>query len=698
VRAARDLSALFAPRGVALVGASADPMAWGGWLVTSLLAESARFELHLVNRRGGEIAGRPVYTSLAEVPDGVDLAILAIPAAATVAAVEDGLGRGVRAFVAIAAGFGEQGEEGLRIERALAARVREAGGVLVGPNCLGIYEPAHGLNALGQEAQPGCVAFAAQSGNMATEVGNLLARHGHGFSRLASLGNASDLTVAEVLASSADHEPTRVAACYLEDASEGRALVEAVRAVAERKPVVVMAAGRSQVGAAAAASHTGALAGQWRVLSAALRDAGARLVRSPGELADAVAALAATPPLAGRRVGVMTDGGGNGAIAADLLADVGLDLPPLEAATVERLRPEIPSGSVANPVDLAGAGERDVESFGRIAEGLLADGGIDAVLMTGYFGGYAQSDPVTGELEAVVGRRLAAAAATVGKPFVVHTMHDAGLPGIAALREHGVPVYGRLDAAVTALGHLPRPELAPLREARPAPAMALPDVPTYDDARALAAACGVPLSPGALAATPEEAAAVAAEFGGQVVLKLVSPSLLHKTDAGGVVLDVAPAQAASQAARLLALDADATGVFVERQAPPGIDLIVGARRDPCFGPVVLVGLGGILAELLDDVAVALAPAAPEHVARLLRGLRGAALLEGVRGQSSVDADAIVQVAVALGDLLCGRPDLAEVEINPLRAWPDGVLALDARAVRTTPLDRIDDSTLTAHLR
>jgi hypothetical protein len=277
-------------------------------------------------------------------------------------------------------------------------------------------------------------------------------------------------------------------------------------------------------------------------------------------------------------------------------------------------------------------------------------------------------------------------------------MHDPGLPGIAALREHGVPVYGRLDAAVRALGHLPRPALAPVREAHPAPATELPASPAYDDARTLAAACGVPLSPGALATTPEQAAAIAADVGGQVVLKLVSPSLLHKTDAGGVVFDVAPSEAASEAERLLAIDPAAAGVFVERQAPPGIDLIVGARRDPCFGPVVLVGLGGILAELLDDVAIALAPAAPEHLARLLRGLRGAALLEGVRGQPAVDVDAIVLVAAALGDLLCGRPDLSEVEINPLRAWPDGVLALDARAVCTPPLDRIDDSTLTAHLR
>jgi acyl-CoA synthetase (NDP forming) len=694
----RDLTPLFAPRAVALVGASADPMSWGGWLAGTLAGEPGAPDLHLVNRRGGEVRGRPVHRSLADLPEQVDLAVLAIPAPAVADAVEEGLACGIRAFVVIAAGFGEESGEGLAAEQALVERVRAAGAVLVGPNCMGIYEPGSGLNATGFEAKPGPVAFAAQSGNLTIEVGRLLEEHGLGFSRLVALGNAADVGVADVLAATAGHAASRVVACYVEDARDGRALVAAVRTVAARKPVLVLAAGRSSAGAAAAASHTGALAARWRVLEAAMRDAGARLVRSPGELADAAAALVGAPALRGRRVAIMTDGGGGGAIAADLLSDGGLELVALEHATVARLRPEVPAGRVSNPVDLAGAGERDVHTFARIGETLLAAPEVDAVLLTGFFGGYVANDPGVGADEGASARRLAVAARDARKPLVVHTMHLAEpFPGIEALRAGGVPVFGRLDAAATALGHLPRPLAAPVRAAadQVEELPALPGQASYLDARALLSACGIELAEGQLAASAREAGAIAQELGGRVVLKVVARDLLHKTDAGAVELDVDPQDAAAAAAALLARVEAARpglageGVFVERMAGAGLDLIVGARRDPCFGPIVLVGAGGIYAEALDDVAIALAPADPAHVAALLGGLRIAPLLAGARGQRPVDVAAVARAAVALGDLLCQVPEIVEVEANPLRAFADGVCALDARVVSGAALTGLD---------
>jgi acyl-CoA synthetase (NDP forming) len=681
VTRARDLSPLFAPRAVALVGASADAMAWGGWLAGTLDVPGGP-PLHLVNRRGGELAGRPLHPSLSALPQTADLAVLAIPADAVASVIDEGLAAGTRAFVVIAAGFAENGADGRTAERALVERVRAAGGALVGPNCLGVYEAALKLNATGFDARPGPVAFAAQSGNLAIELGGLLDQHGLGYSRLVALGNAADVSVADVLWSTAEHDDTRLAACYVEDTRDGRALVAAVRRVAERKPVLVLAAGRSAAGAAAAASHTGALAAPWRVLQAALEEAGARLVHSLGELADAAAALLGAPAVHGRGVGIVSDGGGNGAIAADLLTDAGLDVPALDTATVAALQHEIPSGRVSNPVDLAGAGERDVLAFARIGETLLAAPGIDMLLLTGFFGGYATYDEATGVREVEAARRLAAARELSGRPLLVHTMH-AHQPAIRALAAAGVPVYDRLDTAVRAMGHLPARTIAPLRDPMPAPDLLLPRVPAYHHARALLEACGIPLCEGELATTATEAGAIARRLGGPLVLKLVAPALLHKTEARAVVLSVAPEDAEAATAdllRRLAAYAPA-GVFVERMAPAGgVDLIVGARRDPSFGPVILVGAGGIHAEALGDVALALAPAHPSQVECLLRGLHVAPLLVGDRGTPPVDLSAVARVAVALGDLLCGRPDLAEAEANPLRADEHGALALDARVV------------------
>ena len=665
-------------------------MAWGGWFTSTLTADARAPEAHLVNRRGGEIDGRLVHTSLADVPDGVDLAVLAINAGAIPEAIEQGLERGVRAFVVVASGFGELSDEGRRAEHALAERVRAAGGVLVGPNCMGFYEAGSHLNAIGDIVPSGPVAFVSQSGNLTVELAGLLQPHGLGFSRLVSLGNAADLSVSDVIASVADHEQTRVVCCYVEDTSDGRGLVDSIRATSERKPVVVLPVGRSAIGADAAASHTGALASEWRTFEAALRDAGARVVRSMGELADAVAALALQGEAAGRRIAVLSDGGGNAAIAADLADEVRLELPELGSAVLERLIAEIPTGRASNPVDLAGAGERDIYSFARIGEAVLSDPGVDALLLTGYFGGYAHRsdgiDEEIGQIEATTANRLSTAARAAGKPFLVHSMHALELPGIAAFHDAGVPVYTRLDQAIRALALLPRPEIASVGQPAAPPTLELSEQPTYDQARELLAAAGVSFASGRLATSPDEAVAAARELGGPVALKAVGAELLHKTDLGGVELGVEAAAAGSAYEAVLSRVRERRpglvidGVFIEQMASAGLDLIIGARRDPSFGPIILVGVGGIFAEALDDIAITLAPATTGHVARLLRRLRAASLLSGARGQPPVDTEAIASVAVALGDLLCGRPELDEIEINPLRAWSHGARALDARVV------------------
>jgi acyl-CoA synthetase (NDP forming) len=683
----RDLGPLFAPRSVALVGASDDPMKWGGWMATGLLADERRPEVFLISRRGGELHGQPVYTSLAELPEAPELVLLAVPAAVVEQAADEALAAGARALVVVAAGFREGGEEGRAAEERLLARVREAGAVLLGPNCLGLLDMASGLNATGGIAgRGGPFSLASQSGNLALEIGMLLERHGLGYARFVSVGNQADVTAAEVLASLADHAPTRVAAAYIEDPVDGDAFVAALRLLREAgKPALILKAGRSEVGARAATSHTGSLAGSMRVFDAAVRDGGGIPVKTPGEMVDLARALLGGGSIPRRRVAVIADGGGHGVIAADLLADHGFELAPLAPETSERIAGELHHSQPVNPVDLAGMGEQDIAVFARVGEALVDDAGVDAVLYSGYFGGYAGYSDEARETELEVANRIAALRDATSKPVVMHSMQVlADLPAIRELARLQVPTYARIEEAVGAMTALAPHEPAPVREPEPAPHEPL-DRATYPEARALLQAMGIPFGEGGLARDDEEIAAIASRIGGPVALKAIAPDLLHKTEVGGVVLGLQTPLAAVAAGEELRerVGTPLDGIWVEAMAGPGVDLVVGARRDPTFGPVVLVGVGGIFVEVLDDVAIALAPADPGHIEALLRQLRSWPILAGARGRRAVDAGAVARAAAAVGDLLCGRPDIAEIEVNPLRADYGSITALDARLVRST---------------
>jgi acyl-CoA synthetase (NDP forming) len=685
---ARDaLGSLFAPASVALVGASADPMKWGGWFTMSLLDQPGRPHVELVARRGGEIRGLRVARSLSELETTPELVVLTIPKAAVDDAVDEALAAGARAIVVVAAGYGEGDEEGALAQERLVTRVRAAGARLLGPNCLGLLDTGTGLNATGGAQPPGPVSFASQSGNLALEIGMLLGEEHLGFARFVSVGNQADVTAAEILAGLVDHEPTRVPCAYVEDPVDGRAFVAALRALAEAgKPALVLEAGRSAAGAVAARSHTGALAGSSRVFAAAVRDAGGILVRSPSELVQRAKAIASPRRLAGRRVAVLADGGGHAVVATDLLVEAGFSLPPLAPETASAIAPRLPHSLPVNPVDLAGAGEMGVASFGDLTAALLADPGLDGVLVSGYFGGYAAYSQDAGAEEERVADDLAAASERTGKPLVIHSMwvpYD--VPAVRRLRARGVPLYGRVEDAVQGLDAAVRRPPAPRSAARVLWSGALPHAPTYVHARAVLADAGLAFADGALARDAAEVRSIAAAIGVPVALKAVAEDLVHKTDAGGVALGLETPDAAADAAGAMlrrlrghALD----GIFVERMADAGgVDLVVGARRDPRFGPVLLVGVGGVFVEALDDVALALAPADRGHVETLLRALRAWPLLAGARGAAPVDVAAAAAAAVAVGDVVAADERIAEAEVNPLRVTPHGAVALDARIVR-----------------
>jgi acyl-CoA synthetase (NDP forming) len=680
---ARDLAALFDPRSVAVIGASEDPAKWGHQVAAQLLAAPGDRVVHLVNRRGVQILGRATVPSLREAGQ-VDLVAICVPAAGFLEAVDDALAAGARALVAITAGLGEAGPEGARIEAEAVRRVRAAGAVLVGPNCLGVVDTSSSLHLASDPLAPGHVAVLSQSGNVVIDLDDHLRARGLGISRFVSLGNQADLALPELMRACVHHEATSAVAVYAEDLGDGRAFVAAARALhAVGKPVVLLAPGRSAGASRGAASHTGALTSPSHVVDAACAAGGVHRVETPGRLVEALVALGAGLRAQGPRVGILTDGGGHGAIAADALAAVGLEVPVLSEGLGELLRAALWDRSpVTNPVDLAGVGEQDPLSYARGVRTLLDSDEVDAVLWIGYFGGYARAGGSLANAEIEAARMVAADGARRGKPLVVHSMFPDS-PSVRVLADAGIPVFRDIDAAARALAVVAAATSASLLDPLDLPEPDAPVVDTgYVATRALVAAAGIEFPE--LAVVDDEAHLIATLRAGTpaypVVLKAMG--LLHKSDAGGVVLGLGDEKTAVAAYRDLVTRLSPPAVTVEAMAElsSGVEIIVGTQRDPRFGPVVLVGLGGVLTEVLADVAVALAPVSGATAEELVRSLRGAALLEGVRGRPAVNIGALAALVAAVSRLAAAHPEIAELELNPVLASASRVLALDARAI------------------
>ncbi len=692
--ARRDLAALFAPAAIAVIGASADPAKWGGAIARQALRGPRHRPVHLVNRRGGHILGQSARVRATEIGEPIDLAVVCVPAAAFDDALDDALDAGARAIVAITAGFGETGSEGRARQQAAVARVRAAGGVLVGPNCLGLVDNTTGLYLASDPFDPGTVALLSQSGNLALEVGLRLRQRAAGFSRFVSLGNQADVTLADLVDDCARHAGTEIIAVYAEDFADGRAFAEA--AARSPKPVVLLTAGRGAASARGALSHTGAMTTPADVIAAVCRDTGIHQVATPRELATVLTALAGRRRGAGRRIAVLTDGGGHGALAADAIETAGLRVPelsdPLQAELLAGLWEQSATG---NPVDLAGMGEQEPASYATATAALLGAPEVDGVLLTGYFGGYSADRSSTdtaqgaglggalGDGEAAAAHRIAALHAGTDRPFVVQSMYPDS-PSCGILSDAGIPVFDAVEDAARALAAVCADGPAPTG-VHPLPPARTPIAEVgYFAVRGLLAGHGLRFPAAVPAGTGAEVLAAAESLSGPFALKAVH--LLHKSDAGGVALGLRDADALAAAwsrmDRAFADSAVPPAYSVEEMADlrDSVELIVGVRLDPRFGPVVMVGLGGIATETLKDTAFALAPTGPEAAERLLRTLRSSALFDELRGRPALDLAAAARAVCAVAQAAAEHPEIAELEVNPLLVSARGVLALDARAV------------------
>lgn len=688
-----SLAPFLDPATVAVIGASRDPFKVGGSVVANLRSAGFRGRIIPVNAHADSVQGLPAVRSLLDVEGTVDLAVIAVPAAAVLPVLKQCAARHVGGAVVISAGFRETGGEGVRREAELRAWLRDQPIRVLGPNCLGWIRPARRLNVTFAPGmpEPGGIAFLTHSGALAVAILDWARDRRMGFSLFASLGNQADVNESDLLDAVAADPETRVIACYLEGVADGRRFLGALRRAAAVKPVVLLKAGRSAEGARAVSSHTGALAGSDRAFDAAVVHAGALRVDTVEALFDVARGLATQPLPRGRRLIVVTNGGGLGIVATDAARAAGLTVAPLDDDVRQRLAEGLPAtAGLGNPVDLVG--DADARRYGHALHVLGSDS-ADAVL--------ALLTPQAPTDAASIARTIAGA--TRGWPIPVVAAFVGGArvaPGVRALEEAGIPCYGFPEPAVKTLAGMAclaarRAAVAPaparvvdpavsrawLAGLGPAPGqLGLPELAPLLDAY------GIARLPARVAESAADAAAVAEQIGFPVALKIVSPDITHKTEVGGVALGLPHARAVREAAAaMLGRVASARphavlrGLLVEGMAPAGKELVLGGVRDQQFGPLVMVGLGGIYVEVFADTAARLAPVSSAEAEAMLDELRMAPLLRGTRGEPPVDRAGLAGLVSRFSQLLVDLPEIGEIEINPLTVGPATAVAVDARA-------------------
>jgi acetyltransferase len=680
----RPLDCLFTPRRVAVVGASERAGSAGQILWRNLASFDG--EVIPVTPSTVTVGGVTTYRTLRDVPGTVDLAVVAVPADAAVDVVADAAAADVGCCIVLAAGFAESGPEGVRRQRALVAAARAGNVLLVGPNCLGVQNLDLGLNASlasGTGTGGGGISVVTHSGSYAMALNALSQDEGIGFSCAYSAGNAADLADHEVITHLANNPGTRVVAVFVESLTHGRAFLDAARRVTSHTPVVVAAVGSSEAGGRSAASHTAALATNRRVWQDVLTGAGVTVVRTGLEMLDAARVLAAGPPPAGPRVAVVTNSGGTGTELADLLTAEGLDLPVLSPHVQRTLAALLPQyAATGNPVDLTPVWARYAELYPQIVDILARSGEIDVVVPVLLHRAAENAEVAAG----LVRVRRSLEAEQVNVPLVVcWVAPDRARPQMLALHDGEVPCLPWAERTARAVGHAVR--TGDWQRSEPDPPLARPSPRSLPEhaTNGLAAsgeflrAQGLPLAPTIGCTSVQQAVDAALHLGMPVVLKVDHPELRHKTDVGGVRTGLSnPDEVAAAASTLLGL-APGARVVVQPQLR-GTELVVGALRDATFGPVVAVGVGGVHVELIDEIAFAAAPLQPRDARRLFDRPRLARVLDGWRGAPAVDRAALTELICQVGDVIATYPRIDALDLNPVIATPDGLVAVDWRLV------------------
>jgi acetate---CoA ligase (ADP-forming) len=693
-----DLAPFFSPEGVAIIGASSNPNKLSYGLFKNLTSYGFTGHIYPVNPKANTILGLQCYPSVADVPDPVDLAVIALPAPLVKDVVQAIGQRGIKAAIIISGGFKEVGSEGVDLENQILDIAHNFGMRIIGPNCVGTVDLHTGLNTTFIDGMPdkGGIGFLSQSGAVLGGVVSLFIDKHVGFSHLASLGNEADVTETDVIEFLASDPNVKVISAYVEEIREGQCFIKLAREISRTKPIVLLKAGRTEAGARAVSSHTGSIAGSMSAYEAAFKQSGVITANSLNELFEIALALDFQPAPKGKRTVLLTNSGGPAALASDALAINGLTLQDLAPETKAALRQHLnPAAGVSNPVDMLGGAAP--EDYGRALRTLLADAHVDSVIVI--LVPTSLIDPVD------IANQIIAAAQETDKPVLTCFIADkAVIDAREVLHTNRIPMYTAPESAARAMSamyfydqwlqqnsdsisfdlEIDRDSAAILmEEARGQTALG------EADTRPLLETYGIHIIQGLVAHSADEAAMIASGIGKPVALKIVSPDILHKSDVGGIILNLETPKSVSAAYEEMMItiqsklpQANLEGVLVEEMAPPGSEVIIGMRRDPSFGPLVMFGMGGIYVELFKDVAFRVAPFDRAQAEQMIAETKAGTLLAGYRGQEKADIDAIVDAILKLSQLALDFPQIEEIEINPLSVGPEGqgAVALDGRVI------------------
>ena len=690
-----SLEALLRPRSVAVIGASRDPKHIGFRVLDALLDAGFQGSVLPVNPRAATVHGLRAFATVRDIPGPVDLAVIAVPCAAVPLVLDDCIAKGVGGIVVVSAGFAETGAAGADAEQRLLEKVRAAGIRLIGPNCLGLLntDPAVRLNASFVPIFPprGRVAMSSDSGALGLVLLEAAGRLGLGVSSCVSVGNRADVSATDLLEFWEQDEATGVVLLYLESFGDPRRFARVVRRVARRKPVVALKAGRTRAGRRAAGSHTAALAASEVGVDALFHQLGVLRADTLQEMFNLATALDHQPLPAGRRVAVVTNAGGPGILCADACEAGGLVLPELPDSIRAELASFLPaSASLANPVDLIASAT--AEQFRRVVSMLLKAEEIDALIALCVCEGGAGLDDVAEAIAAAA--EAARAAGAAGKPVLACLMAEQETPAYLAGRKERIPCYRFPEEAACALGKMAAhadwltrpvgevPELEmDLASARAVCARALRERGagwlTTQEVLAVLRALRLPVAAGGVATTADEAARLAREVGFPVAVKVASQRVLHKTEAGGVHLDLADEEAVREAFkdihdRLRSITpGEPGGMLVQPMVTGGTEVLVGLSQDPLFGPLVGFGLGGVLVEVLGDVCFRATPLTDRDAAEMVRSIKGARLLDGYRGRPPADLPALEDILLRVSRIAEELPEIVEIDLNPVIALPPG---------------------------
>lgn len=725
------LAKFFVPQGVAIIGASKNPAKVGNAIVKNLLASRYAGHIYPINPREKEILGLKCFQNVQDIPstpadkggENVELAVIAIPAAHVLAALQECAQRGIRYAIVITAGFKETGPQGMELENKLTAFCREQKIRLLGPNCVGLIHTHTPINVSFSRGVPrkGNIAFISQSGAILLSILDWSQMAGIGFSHFVSLGNKADLQETDFLEYAAWDPTTKVILCYLEDITFGQKFLEVATRISAHKPIIVLKAGASPSGARAASSHTGALAGTDHAYDAAFRKSAVLRARNMGELFDMAAAFAHQPLPAGDKIAIVTNSGGPGILATDRLEKTGLRMAGFTTETTKQLRLYLPQeASIYNPVDILGDAGADRYFF--TLEKVLADPQVEGVIAL--LCPTALANPVE-----IARAMIEVQQKTPQKPLLTVFMGGQEIQaGKNVLLEAGIPSYTFPEEAVTALEgmvryannrtRLRRKEITAEKENS-----SFPEKPAYDTTRVKASfydalkerrivllehegtevlkAFNIPVAATFLARDPQEAAQKAEQAGFPVVLKIASPKILHKSDIGGVVTNLKSVAEVRKNFREMMQrvqhfypDAPLFGITVQKMMPPGMEIIIGSSVDVQFGPLLVFGLGGIYVNLFEDVSMRLAKNLHEQdIEEMIRETKAYHLLRGFRGSRPLDLPSLQAAIFNTAQLVTKFPEIKEMDINPLLVYEDGVCAVD---VKITLSHRLLDNSFYPH--